>query len=508
VGTEIELKLAASPSVLRRAMSAPWLRKAAAEEPKRERLTTIYFDTRDLVLRDHGVSLRVRKTASMHLQTIKATTGNLIRRDEWEHEIEDDQPKLSLAKHTALAPLLTGKIKRELRPVFATDVERVIMPLRIDNSDIELAFDRGYISTPEDQDRISEIEIELKSGEPETVAALARRLAKDFPLRYEPRAKAERGYGLLDGTLQNAVPARPVPIEPTDTVADAFAAIGFECLRQIASNDAAVLRADPEGIHQMRVGLRRLRAALSLFKEMLSGHETRAIKADLVWLTEQLGPARDYDVFVSEGVAPLLEQHPDRQELRLLETDLEADRDKKFALAKAAVGSDRYRRIVLNTALWLLDGEWRTSRDGLITALRERPVSTFVEDEIKRRSRNIVKKLRKLDTLSARRRHKLRISVKKMRYACEFFNGPIVREAGSKATSKFDRALKELQSWLGKLNDMTVHAKLASKIAQPTKATQKAFAIGYLVGRESVQSEHLLDAAIKAGKRLSKAAIF
>ena len=203
MGTETELKLTASPSMLRRTLLAPWLQKAAlqkaaTDKPKRQRITSVYFDTSDFALRQHGVSLRVRKTGSMHLQTIKATTNGVMTRSEWESEIEDDRPKLKLAKGTALAPLLTDEVRNELRPVFATTIERVAIPLRFKESEIELAFDHGRITTPDSHENISEIEIELKSGRTSDVAALARRLAKTASPSFGASAKPERGYALLE----------------------------------------------------------------------------------------------------------------------------------------------------------------------------------------------------------------------------------------------------------------------------------------------------------------------
>ena len=428
MGTEVELKLAVPLSVLRQAMHARWLAKAAGEQANRQHLTSIYFDTPDFSLRNHGVTLRVRKSDDANLQTIKATGTDIVQRNEWEDEIEGDLPKLSLARQTALAPLLSDDVEKELRPVFETSVERVVMPLRFGRSDMELAFDRGRINTPDHHLSISEFEIELKGGDRRDMAMLARRLAKAFPVAYEARSKAERGYALAESTLADAVSARPVQIDPAVTTTDAFTTIGFECLRHVACNEIAVRHSDPDGIHQMRVGLRRLRAASSLFKEMLDDRETHRIKVGLVWLTKQLGPARDYEVMVSESIDPLLEQHPNRQELRLLASDFKHERDQGYAVAKAAVGNPRYRHIVLDTALWLLDGEWRRNHDALKTALRERPVSAFVRDELRRRARKIVKRVRRLQALDPRRRHKLRIAVKKTRYACEFFEVPIVRD--------------------------------------------------------------------------------
>jgi triphosphatase len=508
MGTEVELKLAVPPSVLRKAMHARWLAKAAAERANRQHLTSIYFDTPDFALRNHGVTLRVRKSDTANLQTIKATGTDIIQRDEWEDEIDGDRPKLSLARQTALAPLLSDDVEKELRPVFETIVERVAMPLRFGRSDIELAFDRGRINTPDHHLSISEFEIELKDGDRRDMAMLARRFAKAFPVTYEARSKAERGYALAEGTLADVVSARPVKIDPAMTTADAFTTIGFECLRHVACNEIAVRHSDPDGIHQMRVGLRRLRAASSLFKEMLDDRETHRIKVGLVWLTEQLGPARDYEVMVSESIDPLLEQHPNRAELRLLESDFKRERDQGYAVAKAAVGNPRYRHIVLDTALWLLDGEWRRNHDALKTALRERPVTAFVRDELRRRARKIAKRVRRLKALDPHCRHKLRIAVKKARYACEFFDVPIVRDVGKKRARKFDRSLKDLQSGLGKLNDMAVHARLASELARSSEATKRAFAMGYLVGQESAASRRLLSDATQAGKRMQKVAIF
>jgi inorganic triphosphatase YgiF len=461
--TEVEFKLAVPISVLRKAMRARWLAKASVGQTNRQHLTSIYFDTPDLTLHNHGVTLRVRKTGTATLQTLKTTGTDVVQRYEWEDEIDGDRPKLNLARQTGIAPLLSDDIEKELLPIFETSVERMVMPVRFGRSEIELAFDHGRINTSDRHLNISELEVELKDGDRHDVAMLARRLAKAFPVAYEARSKAERGYALVNGTLAGSVSARPVQIDPAMTKADAFTTIGFECLRHVTCNDMAVRRSDPDGIHQMRVGLRRMRAASSLFKEMLDDRETHRIKLDLVWLTEQLGPARDHEVMVSESIDPLLEQHPNRPELRLLESAIKDKRDQGYAVARAAVANPRYRHIVLDTALWLLDGEWRRNHDTFKAALRELPVSAFVRDELKRRARKIAKRVRRLEALGSRRRHKLRIAVKKTRYACEFFQVPIVREVGKKRARKFDRSLKDLQGGLGKLNDMAVHAKLASE---------------------------------------------
>jgi len=75
-------------------------------------------------------------------------------------------------------------------------------------------------------------------------------------------------------------------------------------LNQIVNNHGALTKGDPEGVHQMRVGLRRLRAAMSLFAALLGDRQTAAIKNELKWLAGELGPARELDVLVSRVVTP------------------------------------------------------------------------------------------------------------------------------------------------------------------------------------------------------------
>jgi inorganic triphosphatase YgiF len=170
----------------------------------------VYFDTDDFALREHGVSLRVRKAGGQRLQTIKTNSSALITGEEWETEIDCDQPKLELAHGTALAPLLTTKLTEQLRPVFETCVERLVIPLHIGDSDIELAFDRGRVATVDAKLELAEIEIELKHGDRSEVARLAKKLARTVPVTLSVRAKAELGYALLDGTLDAPVFAEPV----------------------------------------------------------------------------------------------------------------------------------------------------------------------------------------------------------------------------------------------------------------------------------------------------------
>ena len=112
MGTEYELKLATSKTGLRKALALPWLRRMAGDRIRRQHLPSVYFDTPDLGLRHHGVSLRIRRSGDQRLQTIKASSAIPTARLEWEAEIDGDRPNLKLARRTAVAPILTPTSSR------------------------------------------------------------------------------------------------------------------------------------------------------------------------------------------------------------------------------------------------------------------------------------------------------------------------------------------------------------------------------------------------------------
>jgi CHAD domain-containing protein len=257
----------------------------------------------------------------------------------------------------------------------------------------------------------------------------------------------------------------------------------------------------------MRVGLRRLRAAMSFFKELLPDGETTQIKSELKWLLGELGPARDLDVLISESVEPLQHEKADGAALAALERDLKQRRRTGFERAKAAVASDRYRATVLDTALWIAGGGWSKTSAPLIAGRRGRCIADFAAEELACRDRKVVKRVKKLEKLAPHRRHKLRIAVKKLRYADEFFGSLYDRSAAKRCLKCHGKALKRVQSALGKLNDMQVQEKMAGAFVRSKqrakKKPQKAYAMGLISGKGHARGRALIATACDAGKELS-----
>jgi inorganic triphosphatase YgiF len=302
---EIEIKLELSPATLPRLKKIPLLRVPKGAT-RRSAEVSVYFDTDKHKLRKNGLMLRVRRIGNRYIQTIKATgRSGLFERDEWESDLASAQPDLDLARGTALEPLIGRKFRRQLHSVFETRVARTVYPLSSSTGEIEFTVDRGTIAAGDRSAPLCEIELELKRGSQAELFNVARELMQAVPARLEFRSKSQRGYELLDDKGHASVTAERVDLVAGTSTRDGFKAIGRACLRQIVGNGPALLKGDPEGVHQMRVGLRRLRAALSLFADMLPDPQTTAIKTGLQWLQGELGPAREFEVLMKRVVAPV-----------------------------------------------------------------------------------------------------------------------------------------------------------------------------------------------------------
>lgn len=511
---EIELKLEVPARRVRDLTNLPLLKRLKPNETKTIR--SVYFDTKKGKLHKHGLSLRVRQINHEIVQTIKQRKDRgvgLFERSEWESTINRRRPDLEAAHDTALAPFLDKKLERNLRPVFETRVRRRIFPVDHEDSKIELALDNGQIKAHGRSTRFCEIELELKDGGPEKVFDLARALCKHLPLAPAAQSKAGRGYALAARTPPAPVKAEPITLNAEAAWAKAFQAIARGCLYQLAGNRPAVLLGDTEAIHQMRIGIRRLRAAISLFKEMLSGPQTDTIKAELKWLTGELGPARELDVFMKRVVEPAKKRKANGQAMRPAVEDFRAQCLQSINRAEDAVRSPRFRNLVLDAVAWIAMGDWM-HRDDQGSGAR---VPLFAADgataELHRLTQGIRKKSAKLVELDTRSRHKLRIKAKKLRYTCEFFAGAFPAAQAAKRRKTFIAKLKDVQDALGDLHDITVHEDLAKTAIQSPNAPdarrgRAAFEAGRLAESESARFGRAMKSAERACRKFAKAKPF
>src|SRR4051794_2645865 len=508
MGTESEVKFEASASDLRKLAATRMLRPSDGQLPRHKYLVSTYFDTPKLLLRKNGVSLRVRRTGKKRVQTIKTVNGRTsLSRGEWEHRLQSDEPDLRAARGTALKPLLSGKLKRNLEPIFATHVQRTFLPLRSRNSRIELALDEGHIRAGQKSSPLAEVELELKKGTASDLFKAARRVAGLAPVRLALKSKSEHGYDLIADQPARAFHGSKIILQHDTSIAAAFQAIGRSVLRHIAANEPAVTAADPEGVHQMRIGVRRLRAAIAVFSELLDCNQTEQIKRDLKWLAGKLAPVRDLDVFLKGKIAQLETSHSPTAGLPELKRELIYRRGIAAESAKAAIATTRYRLLILNILEWIEDGKWlkRSHFHG------DRKIRRFAADLFERRTRKARSKAKRAGEVDARARHKLRIAIKTLRYALYFFETLYSQDGSAKALSRYKKHLKDLQDNLGALNDIAVHQKLAAKLAAGSggrRAELVSFAAGMIAACERNEIRPILAEITKTAHSLRRAKKF
>ena len=452
---EIEIKLEFDPADRAGIERHPRL---AAARPEKETLVSVYFDTEDRALWKAKMALRVRKVGPRYVQTLKGADGaaELFDRPEWEWETAGLEPDLSLIGDTPAGTCLEGRARAELKPLFRTRIDRIHYLVPNGTSQIELAIDLGEIETDSRWSPVHELELELKRGKPADLFRLARHLAAEFPLRLAVKTKAERGYDLAKGVAGGPEKAKAVEIDEDMTCAQAFRAIGENCLRQIVANEPLVGTGEAEALHQMRIGLRRLRAAIAVFTKMTADSEQERIKDELKWITNELGPARDLDVFTADILKPLAKSG----DHAAAGSAFAEARAKAYEAATGSIASDRFRNVLLDIAEWIEVGPWTVSEE--LAKLRERKIGEHAAKRLARLRGRVRDKGEALRKLGPKQRHKLRIQAKTLRYAVEFFARLFPDDAAKQREAALS-ALKDMQDELGALNDIAQRQALASR---------------------------------------------
>ncbi|WP_194270638.1 CYTH and CHAD domain-containing protein [Glaciimonas soli] len=505
---EIELKLLLDPADVATFRRHPLLKQRAIAKPLAQQLTSIYFDTPDLYFKRHDSALRVRRVNRDWIQTLKGggqVTAGLHQREEWESEVDGphlDLPALNdLVGHdTSWAKILAvPKLADKLIPIFTTTFRRTTWQLQSAHGDeVELALDQGDVQHGATRIPISEVELELKSGNPDALFDLALQLQYAVPLRISDISKAERGYALYAPQPPAVVKASCFALSTKLTVEQGFHIIVGNCLAQVQGNEAGVVQGhDPESVHQMRIGLRRLRAALTLFAQVTPC--PAALRTELKWLAAELGAARDWEVFVGSTLAVVVNACADKSALHQLQQAALVMALNNRKKAAAAVSSARYARLLLSLGSWLQKSDWRAELAQPERERLEMPLAKFATQTLKLCHGKLEKRGKHLKEGAPSARHRVRIAAKNVRYATEFFQSLYP----ARQVRPFVHALTGLQDALGWLNDATVAEGLLRRLAHnhPALTHSAGFVAGYLVARTE-QDARQLDKLWQQFKRL------
>lgn len=262
-------------------------------------------------------------------------------------------------------------------------------------------------------------------------------------------------------TTPKAVKAASLKLSKRMNVEQAFEAIVRSCIEQIRANAHGLSRFyDVESLHQLRVGLRRLGAAFTLFSDVAS--IPKNMERDAGWLMDQLGPARDWDVLaqstlprVSNALAPLAALDEVRKALQ----------DKQQSLhchVAEVVASPRFETLMGELEHWIDRRGWREGMSSKGSARQKMHVTGFAGNILEQEQQRLIKRGSKLKGADAATRHRMRIAAKRTRYATEFFAALYT----GKRVRPYVQALSVLQDELGWLNDADVASRLLGELAK------------------------------------------
>ena len=258
------------------------------------------------------------------------------------------------------------------------------------------------------------------------------------------------------------------------TVDDAIAAIITNTRDHWAVNEAAARQGrDVEGVHQVRVSLRRIRSALSLFKTFIPETQRQWLNGEARWLHNELGAVRDLDVFAAKFLPTATLDVPHPQNMRTIKKALRAARHLAQDRASTALESMRSRRFMRRLETWLAGRGWRVAMENEVKNARTSLVRDSALRALNKRLIKILAHGKRLDTLSVEQLHEIRISVKKIRYGTEFFQTVLPKRCATKLAS----ILKDLQDSLGYLNDLVVAEQLLGQLAAAVKNTKASSSI-------------------------------
>ncbi len=292
-----------------------------------------------------------------------------------------------------------------------------------------------------------------------------------------------------------AILPRDIPAE------DAFRLTLLQCQWHIAANISAVVEArEIEGLHQMRVGFRRLRVAFTSFGSHFRNPDLDRLKDRAKRMAENLGPARDLDVFMNELLEPAAKANGAVESFELLRARAGDARRTAWDFAVTHVMSPAFAGFMadLNAAverrIWL-DGAKDHSPFDV-------PAQDLAAEILQKRLKYSKRRAKRLDDASDEQIHHLRIALKKLRYTGEFF-APLY---GKDEVEKFGARLSKMQDSLGAVHDVVVARETLARLTANGHDHSDgglSFAAGIVYGWHLDRATHIFKKSVKRWKKFA-----
>jgi CHAD domain-containing protein len=292
------------------------------------------------------------------------------------------------------------------------------------------------------------------------------------------RTKSARGFDLAADKPPSARRPRKLRLDPAVTLDEAFSTIMRSCfLHLLQSLPAAEDGRNPEGVHQLRVSLRRLRSALDLMRSVGALSNLDALRSEAKWLAQDLSAARDWDVFQLETLPTIAKACPSVTGFDALDRAATARQTGAYRKAHQALDDRRCAVFLIGLGGWIETRGWRNDVAAEDLGQLTEPAVNFAQRILSEQYAKVLKRGRRFKSLPAEELHRVRLATKRLRYLSEFLL-PLYEDR--KSARRFSRRLAALQEELGAFNDMAVTASLLDGLGtEPDSAIAAAAIAGW-----------------------------
>ncbi len=341
------------------------------------------------------------------------------------------------------------------------------------------------------------------AGDPAGMAGLAAEISKDISLTIPRAGLAANAVAVARG--RDSAPRQlGAPAVPSHLTVDAAITLVTAHLADVILYWAPLTRLEsgPNPVHQMRVAVRRMRSALSIFRRASGGPEEAELAKALKMLAGRLGAARDWDVFLTGTAAAVQSAFPADKRIAALIAAAVRKRQAAYAALSADMASQPWQTMALNLALLPTRRPWASTDQPEQLDLLASPVTQYAAARLHHRLKQTLALGKDLAAQPADQLHDVRKQAKRLRYAAEFF-APLF---SGKAARRFLKRLEDLQEALGAVNDAAVATALMSQLE--VAGADRAFATGAVLGFVAAGGQDATRQALRAWKRFLAAEPF
>jgi triphosphatase len=448
---------------------AELLTGSALRRPTTRKLRQVFWDTADHRLGRAGLAIAMQTAGQKRTQLLRnikqAPTGGRILHQQ-DCALSGDVLDLTrLALLPGGDPALVTRLAAEmLVPIFALELTRTIWPVGWSGTGLTVTLDVGAIESAAGRAEYCQVALALTAGPGQGLYEFGQRLQRVVPVRLATHDPIQRGYRLISGTdwwPENR--DGNAALEPGMTVRQGILAIGRAATAAARAEILALeTSVEPERIHEARVAIRRLRSALSVFRDALPAFSRQALARDLGALAGTLGHARELDVFLSETLEPLARSSGEEACLRGLRLTAAVLRQNAAEAARRSVSTPDAGALSFRLSAWFDAGIWPEPPGPEAEALLDQPFAGFAGTLLRKHHRKLLAAGEALRDPQPEELHMLRIQAKRLRYTAEFVR-PLF---SARPARRYVSALKSIQEILGTMNDAAVARVLLPKLTK------------------------------------------